>query len=441
MHELSSKPGPALAAWLYRPYLDLGPLPPRPPFHVTGIEFGYRALVDGGTYPRIQAALNASFRDVLIRTTGAVSYGIERPTDLPPTLRTPWWERMCRFVEDFDDLEPEQQVLLAWLLSKLCFYRFVGQLLPESIDEQIHDSCAIASLAYLRALARYRLRLDDAAASYSIDEFERVALQAPPGLARIDAHYQMVAQNVKQKNNLVAAEHWQPLHLRAIDNSRRELDDFTYIVVMSRYHRVGGFLPQMRQQRDEVVREMTLAEEYARALPRETAIMAIGADEMLYPVLESRMKEALWLGDLALAEERAAGLVELSPHDPRAWLHLGEARLERDDVSGALEAYRQSARYAPPGLEVASFMAGQCLEELGDPQGACDAYLTAMKEDALGISSAECLESVAERIGAQTLLAFARARLAGIRQIDRAPTEDEPYKHLPPPLEETAEAT
>jgi len=110
-------------------------------------------------------------------------------------------------------------------------------------------------------------------------------------------------------------------------------------------------------------------------------------------------------------------------------------------VEGALQAYRQSARYAPPGLEVASFMAGQCLEELGDLEGACDAYLVALKEDALGISSAERLEDVSQHIGAETLRAFARSRLADIKELGGAPVEEEAYKHLRPPQAQTEEST
>jgi tetratricopeptide (TPR) repeat protein len=158
---------------------------------------------------------------------------------------------------------------------------------------------------------------------------------------------------------------------------------------------------------------------------------------MLYPVLESRTKEAMWMGDLDLAAERARSLIQLSPQDPRASLHYGEVLLERGEVEQALRAYCDSARFSPPGREIAMFMAGQCYEELGDLESACDAYVAALETDPLGISTAERLEAVADRMGCAALLEWVRSLLAGLRELQEhaRPQRGEPYKNLPAPLE------
>jgi tetratricopeptide (TPR) repeat protein len=403
--------------WMFRAYLDLGPVPREAPHHVHGLDFGVRALMEGRSYPRIQSALNRSFRDVLIRCTGLSQYDIEDPQVLPKALRTERWQSLCDHLESFHGLPSTVQVRVAWLLGKICLHNHLLALVPAPPpDDRIAKDGDSASLAYLRAYAHCRLNIDDPTQPYSIAEFEHIAGLAPPGIARIDAHYQMISQNVKNKGDLDAAEYWQDRHLKAIESSQSEIDDFTKTLVMTRFHRVGGFLPQMRRDVEGMVREMDLAEHYALALPRDTEERRIAADEMIYPVYESRTKEALWLNDLDLAEERALKTVALSPYDARAWLHLGQVYCDRDEPENALRAYRKAARLAPPGAEIAHFMAGQCMEMLDDPEGACDAYLTSLSHDPLGIAAAEALAEVSESLGYTPINRWAQSHLEDLRK-------------------------
>ncbi len=343
---------------------------------------------------------------------------------------------MCHFIENFCELETPLQVRVGWVLAKLCLNPLLADLIPENAVARAHESDAHASLAYLRALARYRLNLEVPSQPYSIREFERIAEAAPPGVCHIDAHYQMVVQGVKQHNNLSHVERWQPLHLRAIERSRDVLDEFTHTLVMTRFHRVGGFLPQMRRDPAGTVDEMERSEAYARALERSDEVHTIVAKEMLYPVLESRIKEALWLKDFDKALARAEEITELCPSDARAWLHRGQVHVAREEAEEALRSYRNAARLAPPGREVALFMAGQCLEALERDREACDAYVMALEADALGISSVERLMEVSERLGERALHRWARDRFAALRA-EQERTEERPseaYKNLPPPM-------
>lgn len=424
--------------WLFRPYLDLEPAAPDGPHHLQGIEFGFRSLTEDKPYPRIQSALNPSFRDALIHDTGLVEYGVATPFDLPEHLQTDRWRTLCEAMRSFDSLPTRSQVRLTWTVAKMCFQQAMLDLVPASIVERISESGDHASLAYLRAYSRYRMNLDDASLPYSIDEFQKIASEAPPGIARIDASYQVVVQNVKHHNDLAKVEFWQAKHMEAIEQSRAELDEFTYLLVMSRYHRVGGFVPQMRRQIEPMVREMDLAEQYALDLPRTDEFYRIAADEMLYPVLESRSKEAIWLEDYDLALERAQRTVKLSPYDARAWLHLGQIYIEREEPEEAVAAYRRSARLAPPGREIAWFMAGQCYEVLDDLESACDAYLSSLQADPLGIASAERLEDVATQLDYAPILRWVRPRLAEMEklQVHTPAPRPQPYKHLPPPVEQ-----
>lgn len=422
--------------WLFRPYLDLEPAVPQGPYHLAGIEFFFRSLVEDARYPHVQACFNPSFRKALLRDIALPQYDVATPLDLPEELQSERWRVLCESIRSFDTLPTRAQVRLAWTLSKMCFQSVAADLVSASCMERISESDELAGLAFVRSYSRYRMNVDDIRAPYSIEEIEQIATQAPPGINRIDANYQVVVQNVKHAGNLPAVELWQERHRDAIERSRSVLDEFTYLFVMSRYHRVGGFIPQMQRRRKELVEEMELAERYALALPRPDEVHCIAADEVLYPVLESRTKEALWLDDKDLALERVQRAVALSPNDSRAWLQLGQVHIELDEPERAVAAYRRAARLAPPGREIAWFMAGQCCEALDDPESACDAYLSALQADPLGISAAEQLEAVASQLGHTTITSWIRPYLEHLRKLQEDVVQPHawPYKHLPPPL-------
>lgn len=427
--------------WLFRPYLDLEPAVPMAPYHLAGIDLSFRSLVEDRRYPHIQACFNPSFRKVLIRDTGLSGYDVNSPLELPQALQSERWNMLCEAIRGFDVLPLTSQVRLSWTLSKMCFQQVAVELIPPSCNENISKSDDHAGLAFVRAYSRYRMNVDNANSPYSISEITRIATEAPPGINCIDANYQVVVQHVKHFANLAAVEHWQERHREAIDRSRALLDDFTYGFVMSRYYRVGGFIPQMQRRAQDLVAQMDLAEEYALALPKPNDIYRTASGEVLYPVLESRTKEALWLGDTELALGRIRRAVDLAPHDSRVWLQLGEVHLERDEPELALAAYLRAARFAPPGREVAWFMAGQCFEALDDLESACDAYLAALEADPMGISAAEQLEVVASQLGHSTLNRWLRPRLEHLRKLEADIVEPHtwPYKYLPPPIDQTPE--
>jgi tetratricopeptide (TPR) repeat protein len=424
----------SFTASLYRPYLDLGPFHGGP-LHVWGIEFDYRSLTEGKQYPRIQSVMAPSFREVLVRETGLLEYGLQDPLELPRAIQTERWQQLCDYLIRFSQLTQLEQMQVARLLGKLCLYQAVLQYVPEMTSEDITSGEIPAQLAYARAQARYVLSADGTGQPYSLAEFEILATHAPRGgLARINALYQMVVQNVKDAYRLSEVEHWLPLHLKEIQIAKSELDEYTYKLLMSRYHRVGGFLPQMRRDKEGTVHEMELAQHYAESMPQNDESQCIGRLEMIYPVLESRTKEALWLGDLQLAEERARRLVEIAPCESRARLHLGEVLLERNKVEEAAEIYRSAVCYGPPGTEIAWFMAGQCYEDLGRLDEALGAYLAAFRLDPQGISTAERIAALAYQTGNKLLERWCAPVLSDLQQAKDQIRPLAAYQNIPPPV-------
>jgi tetratricopeptide (TPR) repeat protein len=207
-------------------------------------------------------------------------------------------------------------------------------------------------------------------------------------------------------------------------------------MAMSRSYRVAGFIPQMKRDKEGTVRDMDLAEKYAREMDFGTELQRAYAKELLYPVLESRIKEALWIGDLDLALSRAIMHRDNHPLDSRVWVHTAETHLQRDEIPEALTCFLEAARLAPPGGEVARFMAGQCYEELDELPSALDSYLAALQIDPLGISAAEGIVRVSEQLGSKVhgWATEVLERLTRMQDDDSdEPVSNDAYQRLPAP--------
>jgi tetratricopeptide (TPR) repeat protein len=398
-------------AFLYRPYFDLGPVAASGPVAAWGVEFACRAVIEQTDYPWMYAEYPPSFRDRLIQLTGLTEYRVHDARELPADLRTERWQMLCEHVEDMHSLTTAAQARVARLLGKLGLYEFLLEIVDPPSDAEIANSDASAELAYLRALADFLID-EDHAASHDEVEFERIATRAPRGShVRILALNHLAVRQAKGSADVERAGYWLELHGEEIERARSIHGEAMYARLMSRHHRAKGFLPQLGGDRLGVVREMDLCQQFAERVPRDAFTQRIAADELLFAALESRTKEALWLGDLDAAEERARRLVGLWPMDPLAHDHLGQVLVERERIEEALGAYLSAARIGAPSAEADWFMAGQCYEALELLERACDAYLTAVRLDPLGMSSLERLAEVAEDIRQPELATWSRARL------------------------------
>lgn len=432
--------GVSVSGWLHRPYLDLGPAPAGVPNHTAALLIDCRSLFENEETPWFWSSLNPSFREVLAADVGLAGYDVRTPLDLAPELRTDRWQQLCDLVSGFDGLTTETQVKVARMLNRMCFFSCTRAMIPATAVSRAPQGESASMLAWLRAFAGYKMWLDGDPVDYDLSEFEALAEAAPPGLAKINPLYQMVVQNVKVKGDLGATEYWQERHAAAIEAARKDLDEHDYLMALSRSHRVAGFIPQMKRDEAGTVREMDLAEEYARRMDFGTELQRAYAKELAYPVGESRVKEALWIGDLDLALQRATAHRDAHLLDARVWVQCGEVHVQRDELEEALRCFQEGIRLSPPGGEVARFLAGQCHEQLGDPNAALDCYLGALRVDPLGIGSAEGALRVAEQLGSG-VLTWTRETLHRLEELS-AQHEDTDgaysYRNLPAPIERGA---
>ena len=181
---------------------------------------------------------------------------------------------------------------------------------------------------------------------------------------------------------------------------------------MSVYYRSVSFVPFLEKDKQKVVEEMSLCESYARNLTCETEVEKVVARECLCLGIESRSKEAIWLKDLDLAEERVRLIVEIEPLEARYRLELGEVLTKQGKIEEAAKVYRSATRLGPPGTPVAWFMAGQCHEKMGELEVACDCYLASLQIEPEAISVVKHLSNISPRLGNPGLTNWSNIRLA-----------------------------
>ena len=378
-----------LSLWMLRPYLDLTPVESGP-LHVQCIEEGWRAFADEAC-PRFlpQRAMPPGFRLQLGEEAGA-SYAVNDPRQLPEHLRSERWRVLCAHLDNWNDLSRDRQCRLASLLHSMCLYSLLLQLIPET-DEGVHSNDADAiHLAFWRASAGFMNKQLKKAKGFEhedMDLFRRVALSAAnPIPDSFNATAKIFVHMAKTRAPVDELAKWGSLFEKALQSTVPGMDEFETGLYTSRFYRGFGFLPQRNGDKHEVVRVMDLAERHARAMKPVTPAQSVLYRENLHAMLESRTKEALWLGDRDLALQRALGVVEVDPFDAKAWAEVGQIRFLREEWREASEAYATAAMLGPPASAVGRYMLGACLRKLELPLVAALLFKDTLEADPLGVS-------------------------------------------------------
>jgi tetratricopeptide (TPR) repeat protein len=403
-------------AWLQRPYFDLGSSNTGSVNHC-GIELTYKSLTTNTSIsPGVQVNISPLFREELIRATGLHQYRIKNPIELPNELRTDRWTKLCDFLTNYNELDTLTKVRVMNLLRSLCFHEAVLEYVPRMSASEISSSSEMAALAWCRAVSNRFIHYDYSKTP-DFDEIENIATSAPhQSRTRINAALLLVVEYANSSKDVENAEFWRSCAEKIIQEIKPELNDFEYNLLISVYYRSVSFVPFLHKDKDRLIKEMDLCEFHGKNLVCESEHQQIVARENFNLLMESRAKEALWLGDVDLAEERTRLLVEREPLDPRYHLELGEILIKQHRIEEALKIYRSAARLGPPGTEIAWFMAGQCHESLNELDIACDCYLASLQLDPEAISSLEKLTELAPKISSIHLKSWSIARLTELEK-------------------------
>lgn len=416
----------------YRPYLDFGPAVSNAPFHVVGLDWAIDDAINGTNHPEIQASVNESFRDELT-ISPLTAYSVDHPKDVPRDLISNRGRAFIDVLESHGrDIYPDG-LRACWALSKMGYHHLVLEIVPDDVSRDLSSASSSVDIefAYLRTWAMFRCWLDDPRIPYRVQSFEDIALHAPVSRPKLHAAYQVVMQTAKFSGDRAKCGEWQERHAKILSDISLDLEPPEIARLTSRFHRVGGFLPQMDADADGVEREMTLAERAIRDAPAPDEFEETARLEMLFPCIESRMRESLWRGDLDSATSRAEEYINIRPTDPKGWSYRADILVEQAHFNAAAANFAMAAALAPPGRSIALYMRAQCLQQVGDDEGALLSLLDCIEADPLAIGAVAATADLSTRMGRKEISTWCSTRLeelVAMSREDHIPSIPEPYQ-------------
>ena len=404
----------SLASALHRPFLDLQPPRDGPLFSWAPV-VTWAALEREASGPGMQRVLSTNFRINLIRQIGRHGFAVHRPDEIDESRVTPQWSRFRRLLSEQRWDRGAAARPTALRLIQLClylgFHRYVCAVLPVPSPSDCSSSPGTATLAYQRAFAR-RMLHQEAMTTYDPSDMELIAASAPAdSRVRFYAASAMVVHHAKVSGDVASAEKYRGVMDEYVRVLGRRADSLETRLDLSRYWRCVSYLPFLCGDRSSVAEELAWAEQLAREAVSHTGrgghehLIAL---DNLHAVLESRMREALWVGDVDLALARISEVTTFDPLDAKAQIELGEVLLRLRDPLRAVDAFRAAARYGPPGTAVAHYLAGCCYRDLHMPEAALEEFLAAAALDRWSTGTAAQLEEAATRLGVGPISQSAR---------------------------------
>ncbi len=392
--------------WINRTWIDLSQ-PSQPGYLMPhGVALALRSLRHGIDLPRFSSLLMPGFRATLVAAgaRSGVKVALRRPAEVPKAERSANWQDLCDLTAAASSLPLPTLDRLLWLLHRLCLHPAIASL-AKDIDIDPARSTEEAWIAYTIGLADYALA-QEAGRGDLAAVFAPMLGRLPHGsLPAAHASYQVAVWHAKYRPDLSLLGPALDVHRGLVEAACERQPPVESQRLRSRFHRVFAFLPQAQGDLSGMVAELEAAEAYARSVPRDTDADGFVADKILWPLMETRIREAELLDDAALTERRARDLVAFTPGQVYAYLHLGKALADNSKFEEAASVYRQAVRLGPPCSEIALFNLGQCLEFLGDSDAACDCYVELLDLDPLAISAAERLHSLAAPDGVYSVWA------------------------------------
>jgi hypothetical protein len=373
------------SAYLLRPYLDLSPFESGPSL-VTTVESAFRQLADEDS-PRlmIQTHPAPDLRAGLIREIGLPAYWIRLAGQLPARLRTPRWlflMEMISAAERTGGLSAEQRVRLATLLNTLGLYDETARLFADARDSSDSRDPAAATLAIRHALAVHRSQPSAEAEQFNVRTLRAAAENKHGDLyVRLGASTTLVAWFAKgRQRDLEQVTYWRTVAERLYPSltPQHGMPDVLYA---STYWRAVSFCRYLQKDYARTAEELDLAERYAVEFQPANDTEWFTWAQNMHPLLETRTREAFDAGDLTLAEQRAARLLEVDPLCAKSHGHAGNLRLAANAPADALARFRAAANLGAPYTAFAWFMIGHCAELLGDRLGAQLAWVEATRAD------------------------------------------------------------
>ncbi|MGW4892478.1 hypothetical protein ACWEQL_09455 [Kitasatospora sp. NPDC004240] len=373
---------------MYASYFNLGDS--ESPGLYAGLPGLAHEFAERGERPEVnfQRLMPPAFRGNLIRESGLTEFAVSHPAELPAHLRTPRWERLCSWVEEFDTLDTEQRHRVAVVLHRIGFSKLVLELIPAVPVEELRTPAELR-LHHWRDLVRYVAAVGTRVATPETS-FAVAGHPACPAHLRFVIAVFAVVFHARETRSVEEAERWRETGARALEEllADEAYSPFEKMMMESRFYRSVSFVPFMRRDRAWLARDMDRAEELARAVPAATPYEEFLKRENLRACVESRSKECYAFDEDERADALVAEALALDPYEPKTHIETAESLLRRGLPREAADGFLRTARLGPVSTALGYASAAECLRRAGEPVLAEDCYLQALRLDPYAVSAA-----------------------------------------------------
>ncbi len=397
-------------AFRMRPFIDLGTCSEAAPLAAQMVEQASLLMQrDDETPFPTQLNTEEMLRSQLLQESGLWCYMVDDPRGLRGRLQTPGWNKLVERLLSSPSLRPAQLLRLASVLNKLGFYRTTLQILSAQPEAAICAQPYAGKLELAHLNAGFKAGLERPSSARR--RCERVAQQARDPRLRLKAALLLVVHHARVERNREEMERWGAMASSMIA-SAPQAKDFESHLQRSIHYRAVSFVPFYKGQRGPVVQMLGLAQAHALEACRTARgrSQELLAQENLHPVLETRGKEAEWLGDHELALQRREALVAHDPFDPKCHVRLGDTAFRFGRHQIALRAFTLAARLGAPYTAYARWMRARCHFVMGDEESALQQLRGALHADPWSLSASAALEQLGARLGRRALSRWARMR-------------------------------
>lgn len=367
-----------ISATLLRPYLDLVSTT-HGPHHALSVSILGKELLKNDETPLTYFQINtlSSLRKKLTDDIRMSEYQVDDPRQLPKHLRSVEWNNMCELLDDWGSLSLIKKDNLAFLLTRLGFYNTILQYVRPGTEEQIRSYPEQARLTWKYANALTKINYKQLPTAEIL--LGRIAENAKRGThTRIIALINMIVHYARVKGDKNCIQYWCEVAGKEFEYLCPENNPSDRFFT-SMYYRAISFLPFIKGDKTETTHLLDLSEYWARQIPNDTLAFKQMYNENLHPLLETRAREAIWLGDMDTALERTKQLVKHDFYDPKTHFRLGDLYKKLYKIEKAVANYKISAQLGTPYNAAAWFMVGECYEQLGELDLALDAYLMSIE--------------------------------------------------------------
>jgi tetratricopeptide (TPR) repeat protein len=309
-------------------------------------------------------------------------------------------------VENVASTTDIQRVNLAFCLASFVRYDLAWEVLGKVREERLRPR-----ERYLYQVARFMVANRRGATSNHEASFAKIRDYITAGLVSdaraLSAAAFAIVWHDKEQSISTSLHGWFVEQGLELAKRHTNSTQFSTQLALSSFYRAYAMIPARRRDVAATRAAMCAAEQYARAATPTNPLMEVFATDAIKTVLESSLKEHLYIAkDLEAAERCGRELVTLDPSWSISYHELAEVLIHAGRHAEALDLYRHALTIGLPRRAFSQYMVGQMLEHLAHDEQALAAYRATLELDDTNLSAGVCGHNLAKRLAHPSLAEF-----------------------------------